>query len=296
MRTLAATHNFFSDYTPAERRAYITLANGEYYPDILRTACHIYTPVLIAFDELLQRAYDSSDLFLRISAIPDTWQRIQLCRIFRKYVSPATPVEMLKRSTNANVVCAEFGKTFRPIDEVKSFFASRPIPDEALCALLYEYKDRGKKGYDLTESFFSIMRSNFRRLNILGPRRAGSDIQAIDIWPNYPNRNRPLDFVITSKDQRRIYAVGLARYDGDRGGSQEDDRIGGYFNCANELISFFTQQSLNIKILFLNDGPGLLLGSMWSDYAKLEQIDPTRIKVFTLKMVHERISESWLTH
>lgn len=37
-----------------------------------------------------------------------------------------------------------------------------------------------------------------------------------------------MDFVISSKDKKVIYAVGLARYDGDRGGAQEDDRTGGY--------------------------------------------------------------------
>ena len=38
---------------------------------------------------------------------------------------------------------------------------SRPLPDEALCAVLWEYKDRGKKGYDLTEKFFPLMRRKF---------------------------------------------------------------------------------------------------------------------------------------
>ena len=53
----------------------------------------------------------------------------------------------------------EFGKGFRPIQKVQAAFATRPIPDEALCAVLWEYKDRGKKGYDLTERFFSLFRS-----------------------------------------------------------------------------------------------------------------------------------------
>lgn len=42
---------------------------------------------------------------------------------------------------------------------VQSAFLSRPVPDEALCAVLWEYKDRGKKGYDMTEKFFAIFRS-----------------------------------------------------------------------------------------------------------------------------------------
>ena len=34
---------------------------------------------------------------------PLTWMRIQLCRVFRKYVSPATPVEMLKKKTKQKI-------------------------------------------------------------------------------------------------------------------------------------------------------------------------------------------------
>ena len=81
--------------------------------------------------------------------------RVQLSRVFRKYVSPETPVEMLKKKTKAKEICEQFGEGFRPIHIVQDKFNSRPIPDETLCALLWEYKDRGKKGYDLTEKFFA---------------------------------------------------------------------------------------------------------------------------------------------
>src|SRR5205085_11294104 len=53
-------------------------------------------------------------------------------------------------------ICASYRDDFRPIHEVQAAFSSRPIPDEPLCALLWEYKDRGKKGYDLTERFFEL--------------------------------------------------------------------------------------------------------------------------------------------
>jgi hypothetical protein len=56
---------------------------------------------------------------------------------------------------------------FRPIHEVHAAFESRPVPDEALCALLWEYKDRGKKGYDLTERFFMIFKETFPQFTIL---------------------------------------------------------------------------------------------------------------------------------
>lgn len=73
----------FSDYK-SEAEAWITLATGEYYPDILTDACHLYEPVLV-----------------------------------------------------------EFGDNFRHIVEVQKRFNQRPMPDEVLCALLWEYKDRG---------------------------------------------------------------------------------------------------------------------------------------------------------
>jgi len=49
-----------------------------------------------------------------------------------------------------------------------------------------------------------------------------------------------------------------------------------------------------VKVIFLNDGPGLLLGSMWDDYAKLEDSWPGRILVMTLRMVQERLTLAWL--
>ena len=52
------------------------------------------------------------------------------------------------------------------------------MPDEALCAVLREYKDREKKGYDLTDKFFDEIESNYPEVVIWGPRRSGADIQA----------------------------------------------------------------------------------------------------------------------
>jgi len=91
-----------------------------------------------------------------------------------------------------------------------------------------------------------------------------------------------------------ILAIGLARYDSDRGGAQEDDRTGGYYNCANEILTYAKLHGLRTKVIFLNDGPGLLLGSMWNDYARLENSWPGRIMVATLRMIPERITLDWL--
>ncbi|EFX92155.1 hypothetical protein HMPREF0027_0798 [Actinobacillus ureae ATCC 25976] len=284
----------FRDYTADERRNYITLSSGEYYPDILVDACNLYTPVLETFSRLLKTSESSKALLLNISNTQNQWMRIQLCRVFRKYVSPETPVEMLKKKNQASKICNDFGDGFRPIPLVQKKFDSRPLPDEALCAVLWEYKDRGKKGYDLTDKFFDLIQIKFPDLLIWGPRGAGSDVQAIDLWNDYPNNSRPLDFVISSQDKKIIYAVGLARYDGDRGGAQEDDRTGGYKNCSDEILEYIKSNNLKTKIIFLNDGPGLLLGSMWEDYSKIEERHPNNVKVITLRMLDDRLSESWL--
>lgn len=282
----------FEDYRP-DAATWITLATGEYYPDILPDACELYKPVLVLFGQILKRSESSTVLFMNICELTETWMRVQLARVFRKYVSPTTPVEMLKSKSKAHAICEQFGAGFRPIQEVQKAFATRPIPDEAICAVLWEYKDRGKKGYDLTEKFFSIIRNHLPDYQITGPERAGKDVLLGKVWSDYPKPDRPADFVINRDN--RVLAVGFARYDGDRGGAQEDDRTGGYRDCANEVLSFAKKKGLRgLKVIFLNDGPGLLLGSMWSDYARLEHSGKGKIKVVTLRMVPERIAADWL--
>jgi hypothetical protein len=49
-------------------------------------------------------------------------------------------------------------------------------------------------------------------------------------------------------------------------------------------------------VIFLNDGPGLLLVSMWDDYANIEKSWPDRIMVLTLRMVPDRITLEWLRY
>lgn len=281
----------FSDYQ-TEAHLWITLSTGEYYPDVLPLACELYQPVLVTFGHLIERAHSSKDLLMQIAEIQPQWMRIQVCRVFRKYVSPETPVEMLKKKSSARAICNHFGDGFRPIAEVQKRFRERPMPDEALCAILWEYKDRGKKGYDLTERLFSIVRENYPSLTITGPERAGRDILLGEIFPDYPKPDRPVDFVLKEKDV--ILAVGLARYDSDRGGAQEDDRTGQYRDCAAEVLGYADKHGLNTKVIFLNDGPGLLLGSMWRDYAHIDQAWGNRVKVATLRMFPECITIKWL--
>jgi hypothetical protein len=132
---------------------------------------------------------------------------------------------------------------------------------------------------------FTIIRKHY-------PERAGKDVLLGEIFADYPKPDRPVDFVLYHQDTP--VAVGLARYDSDRGGAQEDDRTGQYRECAAEVLGYAKQHGLSLKVIFLNDGPGLLLGSMWRDYARLETAWPSLVKVVTLRMVAERISLDWL--
>lgn len=108
----------FADYKGAAPN-WITLASGEYYPDILESAQELYKPVLVLFGQLLRASESSARLLLLISEIPDGWMRIQLLRVFRKYVSPDLPVEMLKKKRKVQQITEQFGKGFRRINKCK---------------------------------------------------------------------------------------------------------------------------------------------------------------------------------
>jgi hypothetical protein len=280
-----------------DARRWITIFDTEFYPDTLEAALAKYGPVLEAFTQLAEEAPDSADLFRNIQATPKE-VRGQLLRVFRKYVSPDTSVEMLKRVRSTDRLIVDFGDRFRSIEQVRRNLAKRPRPDEALIALLAEYGERGKKGYELTEAFFLWFEAEFSDAGwtVVGPLGAGRDIDLPDVIPGYPTRT-PVDFVISDQDGV-VRVVGFARYDSDRGGAQEDDRIGGNERRLREILRFAPGKGNGeapVKVAFLNDGPGLLLGSMWADYATIENGGEGRALVTTLKMAQAgRFSPNWI--
>ena len=186
-----------------------------------------------------------------------------------------------------------FGPLFRPIEEVRRNI-NIPEHELVLSVLLFEHLDRGQVGYNLTGEFFTWFEAHFLcpTYEASGPRGAGADIELSTVFPDYPHRC-PCDIVIW-RDRLPIL-VGFARYDSDRGGSQEDDRTGGNQTKVLQIIEYADSKGINLKILFLNDGPGLLLGSMWRDYGEIEKRDPNRILVATLKMLPLRLTEEWMT-
>lgn len=199
---------------------------------------------------------------------------------------------MLKVKSNEEKILDEFSGRFRDIEEVKAKFSERQNPDETLIAILKEYEERGQKGYEISSRFFEWFRNNFpKEFSIEGPERAGKDVDLQDVLTDYP-KSRPTDFLIRYKEAP--IAVGYIRYDSDRGGAQEDDRTGGYNNVVKEIQDYSKNKDIKQKILFVNDGPGLLLGSMWSDYSQIEKNGGELTRVVTLKMLDSRVTGDWL--
>ncbi|OKH38444.1 hypothetical protein NIES2119_10470 [[Phormidium ambiguum] IAM M-71] len=283
--------NSFRDYKNSASQ-YITFVDSAFYPDYLDQAPALYGSVLEQFAELAHTANSSANLLINISEINEPL-RNQLLRVFRKYISPDTSVEMLKVKKNIPNIIKDYGNRFRDIQEVREKFASRPKPDEALMAILMEYKDRGKKGYELTEAFFLWFEAHFgSEYLIQGPVRAGKDVLLNKVLQNWKSKT-PADIFI-SRNDRTPLVVGFARYDTDRGGGQEDDRISGNRDKVTQILEYAETYKIPLKILFLNDGPGLTLGSMWNDYADLEDNGQGRVMVCTLKMLDERFTKDWL--
>jgi len=62
----------FSDYK-SDASNWITLAGGEYYPDILKDACTLYKPVLVLFGQFVKSSESSSRLFFGIIEVTEEW-------------------------------------------------------------------------------------------------------------------------------------------------------------------------------------------------------------------------------
>lgn len=278
------------DYSSLKAQC-ITFVDSEFFPDYLPVARTLYQDIYTQFIRLATSASSSEALLRAISGVKQN--RIQLLRIFRKFTSPDTSVEMLKRQCDIEHICSEFGHRFRPIEKVVSALKKQGPSDDVLFALLYEYKDRGQKGYELTARFFSWFRDTFGDdFRISGPERAGKDIMLNSELPGYPH-STPADFIFRKHDGTPV-AVGFARYDTDRGGAQEDDRTSGNSDKITHMRAWSQKHKTAVKLIYLNDGPGLLLGSMWKDYCRLEESWPEYVQVVTLKMLDERITKEWL--
>ena len=274
-----------------ENAKWITFVDSEFYPDYLEAAQLLYSDIFTEFKELTNNATSSIQLLKNISKLTDK-KRIQLLRIFRKFISPDTSVEMLKKKSKIDEICNEFGNRFREIEEVRDKLNQRGADDEVLFALLYEYKDRGQKGYELTERFFQWFKHKFQdTFTIIGPERAGKDIILSKYLDDY-DEGTPADFLISHNNI--TVSIGFVRYVTDIGGAQEDDRTSGNKDKITLIKNWTLKTGKKLKVIYLNDGPGLLLGSMWEDYCQIEESWPDNVIVVTLKMLESRLTSQWL--
>ncbi len=189
---------------------------------------------------------------------------------------------------------ALFSHEMRPIQEVQAALRSRPTHDEAMAALLWEGKNRGASGYELARKFFGLLATTCPDVRPFGSTESSSDIFVAAHLPDYTNPRRKVDFVLVDSDRTTVLALGFLHYDSDRGGGQEDDRTGNYENFVYELKRYQAATGARVNALFVNDGPGLLAGSMWDDYARLETTGGEQIRVMTLRMIPERLTCDWL--
>src|SRR5437899_3190312 len=107
----------FSDYR-SEAHRWITIFDTPFYPDTLDAARLKYGPILELFQERAEKVANAADLLRDIQRQPKE-ARGQLLRVFRKYVSPDTSVEMLRRVRKTEEVIEQFGDRFRPLESVR---------------------------------------------------------------------------------------------------------------------------------------------------------------------------------
>lgn len=222
---------------------------------------------------------------------------MSLLKLFRRCVCPVCDTETTKKITKISTesLVANYGPIFKPIDVLNSQFAAMDdAMMSALAVLLAENDTRGQSGYALTEMFFAWFEKTLgSRFEIRGPRRAGRDIELSALFKEYSG-SYPCDFVITGKKTPMPVAIGFARYDSTRGGSQSDDRTGGNEAKVLKAKELCAKTKHRFRIVFLADGPGLVHRDTWEEACQLDGAWNDNVRVTTLKLASERITASWL--
>lgn len=278
--------------------AIITASNNyNAFPESLTPLLLKYSDDIECFIGLIHNSFDSADLLDKIRSERDKDIRMTLLKLFRRCVSPVLDTEMTKkRKYTTDMIVRNYGHTFKDISILKEQFSdvsSNYI--YSLCALLGEYDSRGKFGYQLTDVFFDWFEEAFPSgLKITGPRGAGRDVELNLFIRDFPY-DYPCDFIIQN-NVGTVLAVGFARYDSTRGGSQADDRTGGNSDKVWKAIEYERLTGISFKIIFLSDGPGLAHGDIWREACRLDGIWEGRVRVTTLKTLPERVTLDWLSN
>ncbi|MBT2917730.1 hypothetical protein [Vibrio anguillarum] len=268
------------------------------FPEFVEGRFNRYSEFVELFSSLIMDSSSSAELLCKIRN-PKTFKaevRMPLLKLFRRCVSTVIDTEKSKKIINPTSMFVDnYGHTFKDINLLKRQFSNMPDKDKyALTSLIGEYDDRGKQGYILTDMFFTWFEYVFSgKFTIEGPRGAGKDIQLQSIFDKFDS-DYPCDFVIRDFKSRVVLAVGFARYDSTRGGSQSDDRTGGNNDKVMKADEFTKLSNINFKILFLADGPGLTHRDTWEESCILDGKLNDRVRVSTLKLAYKRITEDWL--
>jgi hypothetical protein len=268
------------------------------FPEVLDILIDKYDDAIDIFCDLISTSSSSADILVKIRTTERTAdERMALLKMYRRCISPVLDTETTKKikKVSNEMLIEAYGKTFKPINKLKSQFGNLSKEMRyALAALIGEYDTRGQLGYQLTGAFFDWFENHFKnQFAIEGPRGAGRDIELTEIFPDF-NGSYPCDFVIKKAKDKKAVAIGFARYDSTRGGAQSDDRTGGNSNKVDKIKSYFKKSGEYIKIIFLSDGPGLLHKDTWEESCALDGQWDGNVRVATLKLAEKRITKEWL--
>ncbi|MEO2268718.1 hypothetical protein V1358_15520 [Pseudoalteromonas sp. YIC-656] len=275
------------------------IESGVTFPEFLGPRMQNYENEIGLFRELVLASHSSAQLLDRIRT-PRAFNadvRMSLLKLFRRCVSTVCDTEATKKIMKipTQVFVDNYGSTFKDIGLLQSQFANLSYEHAlSLAALLGEYDSRGEQGYILTDNFFDWVETNFGgAIAIEGPRGAGKDIQLSSVFPQFVG-DYPCDFVLRCSESGRVLAVGFARYDSTRGGSQSDDRTGGNSDKVAKAVAFCEQSGEAFKLIFLSDGPGLTHNDTWQEACYLDGQWGDQVRVTTLLTAPHRLTLDWL--
>lgn len=267
------------------------------FPEFVSGRFNRYGIFVDLFGKIVNESVSSAEILekIRDPKVHKADVRMPLLKLFRRCVSTVIDTEKSKKLMHPTSMFVDnYGHTFKDIGLLKRQFSNLQDKDRyALTSLIGEYDDRGQQGYILTDLFFTWFEDKFNgRFTIEGPRGAGKDIQLNSVFQEFQG-DYPCDFVI--RDYAGILlAVGFARYDSTRGGSQSDDRTGGNNDKVMKADAFIRNSQNRFKVLFLSDGPGLTHRDTWEEACILDGKLNDSVRVSTLKIADQRITESWL--
>jgi len=268
------------------------------FPESIEESMKKYRASIGFFNAMIQSSSSSAQLLAKIRAQTPAPRRMSLLKLFRRCVAPIIDTEMAKkvRTVSTETLVDSYGASFKPISKLKQQFANLSESEiTALVVLLGEYDGRGLEGYQLTETFFDWFEEKFpNEFSISGPRGAGPDIELVTVFPDFKG-SYPCDFIIKDRTET-VVAIGFARYDSTRGGSQSDDRTGGNANKIDKAQRYCEDSGKSFRLIFVADGPGLAHRDTWAEAVYIDGAWGDNVRVTTLKLAESLITPEWLSN